>query len=90
MNNIPHEVGTQYRMIVSRWICSGHLQLIYIYLLSKKFGKVNIYRHQGCQYPVVGRLATLTVGMLRAIPKLPVEVIWTRPTVDARRLSMSW
>ena len=78
VNNIPHEVGTQYRMIVPGGFVPGHLQLIYVYLLSKKISKVNIYRHQGCQYPVVGRLAALTVGLFRALPKLPVEVIWTR------------
>ena len=49
VNNIPHEVGAQYRMIVPGGFVPGHLQLIYVYLLSKKIGKVSIYRHQGCQ-----------------------------------------
>ncbi|MFO1429186.1 MAG: hypothetical protein U1F76_03460 [Candidatus Competibacteraceae bacterium] len=79
VNTIPHAVGTQYRMIVPGGFVPGHLQMIYVYLLSKKIGKVSIYRHQGCRYPVVGRLAALTVGLFRALPKLPVEVIWTRP-----------
>ena len=83
VNNIPHEVGAQYRMIVPGGFVPGHLQLIYVYLLSKKIEKVTIYRHQGCQYPIAGRLAALTVGMFRALPKLPVEVTWTRPTVNS-------
>jgi len=82
VNNIPHEVGAQYRMIVPGGFVPGHLQLIYVYLLSKKIEKVKIYRHQACRYLIVGRLAALTVGLFRAVPKLPVEVTWTQPAVD--------
>jgi len=74
---VPHDVGKQYRMIVPGGFVPGHFQLTYGYLLAKKIKKVYIYRHRGCQYPVVGRLAALTVGMFRLLPGLSVEVVWT-------------
>jgi len=73
---VPHEVVKQYRMIVPGGFVPGHFQLTYVYLLAKKIKKVYIYRHRGCQYPVVGRLAVLTTGMFRILPGLSVEVIW--------------
>jgi hypothetical protein len=79
--NVPHEVGKQYRMIVPGGFVPSHLQLLYVYLLSGIVKEVCFYRHQRCQYPVIRRLATLTVGMFRALPKLSVEVMWTKPPV---------
>lgn len=74
---VPHEVGKQYRMIVPGGFVPGHFQMTYAYLLARKIKKVYIYRHRSCQYPVVGRLTALTVGMFRLLPGLSVEVIWT-------------
>lgn len=81
--NVPHEVGKQYRMIVPGGFVPGHLQLVYVYLLSGIVKKVRFYRHRRCQYPVIRQLANLTVGMFRVLPKLSVEVMWTEPSVLA-------